>query len=70
MRLQKNLKKAAINFVMSVRPFITYLYTCDDYDDDDDNNNNNSKVNQSPLQVWSGPEGSRKLGFADFMTTT
>ena len=23
-----------------------------------------------PLQAWSGPEGSRKLRFADFMTTT
>jgi len=23
-----------------------------------------------PLQVWSGPEGSRKLRFADFVTTT
>ena len=22
-----------------------------------------------PLQVWSGPEGSRKLSFPDFMTT-
>jgi hypothetical protein len=22
-----------------------------------------------PLRVWSGPEGSRKLGFPDFMTT-
>jgi hypothetical protein len=22
-----------------------------------------------PLQAWSGPEGSRKLGFQDFMTT-
>ena len=22
-----------------------------------------------PLQAWSGPEGSRKLRFADFMTT-
>ena len=22
-----------------------------------------------PLQAWSGPEGSRKLGFSDFMTT-
>ena len=22
-----------------------------------------------PLQAWSGPEGSRKLGFPDFMTT-
>ena len=23
-----------------------------------------------PLQTWSGPEGSRKLRFPDFMTTT
>ena len=23
-----------------------------------------------PLQAWSGPEGSRKLRFPDFMTTT
>jgi hypothetical protein len=23
-----------------------------------------------PLQAWSGPEGSRKLGFPDFMTKT
>jgi hypothetical protein len=23
-----------------------------------------------PLQAWSGPEGSRKLTFPDFMTTT
>jgi len=23
-----------------------------------------------PLQAWSGPEGSRKLRFTDFMTTT
>jgi len=22
-----------------------------------------------PLQAWSGPEGSRNLGFPDFMTT-
>jgi hypothetical protein len=22
-----------------------------------------------PLQAWSGPEGSRKLGFPDYMTT-
>jgi len=22
-----------------------------------------------PLQAWSGPEGSRKLGFTDYMTT-
>jgi len=22
-----------------------------------------------PLQAWNGPEGSRKLGFPDFMTT-
>ena len=24
---------------------------------------------QFPLQAWSGPEGSRKLRFPDFMTT-
>ena len=23
-----------------------------------------------PLQAWTGPEGSRKLGFPDFVTTT
>ena len=29
-----------------------------------------SQVNKSvPLQTWSGPEGSRKLRFPDFMTT-
>ena len=27
------------------------------------------KVNQSPLQAWSGPEASRKLRFPDYMTT-
>jgi hypothetical protein len=27
------------------------------------------KVKQSHLQTWSGPEGSRKLRFSDFMTT-
>jgi len=27
------------------------------------------KVNAVPLQAWSGPEGSRKLRFPDFMTT-
>jgi hypothetical protein len=27
------------------------------------------KVKQSRLQAWSGPEGSRKLRFPDFMTT-
>ena len=30
---------------------------------------NSSKVKSVPLQAWSGPEGSRKLRFADFMTT-
>ena len=29
-----------------------------------------SKVKAVPLQAWSGPEGSRKLRFPDFMTTT
>ena len=28
-----------------------------------------SKVKSVPLQAWSGPEGSRKLRFPDFMTT-
>jgi len=27
------------------------------------------KVKKVPLQAWSGPEGSRKLRFPDFMTT-
>jgi hypothetical protein len=27
------------------------------------------KVKAVPLQTWSGPEGSRKLRFPDFMTT-
>ena len=27
------------------------------------------KGNSVPLQAWSGPEGSRKLRFPDFMTT-
>jgi len=27
------------------------------------------KVKADPLQAWSGPEGSRKLRFPDFMTT-
>ena len=27
------------------------------------------KGNAVPLQAWSGPEGSRKLRFSDFMTT-
>ena len=26
-------------------------------------------VKAVPLQAWNGPEGSRKLGFPDFMTT-
>ena len=29
----------------------------------------NKKGKSVPLQAWSGPEGSRKLGFADIMTT-
>ena len=30
---------------------------------------NNHKGTSVPLQAWSGPEGSRKLRFPDFMTT-
>jgi len=33
------------------------------------NNNNKGKGKAVPLQAWSGPEGSRKLRFPDFMTT-
>ena len=29
-----------------------------------------SKIKAVPLQAWSGPEGSRKLRFPYFMTTT
>ena len=29
----------------------------------------NNKAKAVPLQAWSGPEGSRKLRFPDFMTT-
>jgi hypothetical protein len=29
----------------------------------------NIKGKSDPLQAWSGPEGSRKLRFPDFMTT-
>ena len=35
----------------------------------DDNSNNNNKGKAVPLQAWSGPEGSRKIRFPDFMTT-
>ena len=28
-----------------------------------------NKIKSVPLQAWSGPEGSRKLRFPDFMTT-
>ena len=31
---------------------------------------NITKGKSVPLQVWSGPEGSRKLRFPDFMTTS
>ena len=30
----------------------------------------NSKGKSVPLQAWSSPEGSRKLRFPDFVTTT
>jgi hypothetical protein len=31
--------------------------------------NNANKSKEVPLQTWSGPEGSRKLSFQNFMTT-
>jgi len=37
------------------------------YHNPDDNNKGNGKA--LPLQAWSGPQGSRKLRFLDFMTT-
>ena len=39
------------------------------YNNNNNNNNNNNKGTASPLQAWSGPEGSWKLRFPDFMTT-
>jgi len=33
------------------------------------NDNNNKKGKAVPLQAWSGPEGSRKLKFPEYMTT-
>jgi hypothetical protein len=41
----------------------------DDDDNDDNNNNNKSKGKAVPLKAWSDPEGSRKLGFPDFVST-
>jgi len=32
-------------------------------------NGNNLEGKAVPLQAWSGPEGTRKLRFPDFMTT-
>jgi len=31
--------------------------------------NGRVKCKADPLQAWSGPEGFRKIGFPDFMTT-
>ena len=39
------------------------------YVDSAPNRNEYSKGKSVPLQAWSGPEGSRKLSFPDFMTT-
>ena len=41
----------------------------DNKKNNNNNNNNNNKGKAVPLQAWSGPEGSRKLRFPDFMTT-
>jgi len=40
-------------------------HDCDDDDDDDDK----GKGKAVPLQAWTGPEGSRKLRFPNFVTT-
>jgi len=44
-----------------------YVNSAGQFNDVNNNNNNNKSV---PLQAWSGPEGSRKLRFPDFMTMT
>jgi hypothetical protein len=41
----------------------------DDEEDDDDDDDKIVKDKAVPLQAWSGPEGSRKLRFPDFLTT-
>jgi hypothetical protein len=38
------------------------------FDDDDDGGNNNNNNKAVPVQAWSGPDGSRKLRFPDYMT--
>jgi hypothetical protein len=38
------------------------------YSQNTTNNMSDSKGKAVPLQAWSGPEGSRKLRFPDFMT--
>ena len=43
-----------------------WLYRVNESNDD---NNNNNKGKAVPLQAWSGPEGSRKLRFPEYMTT-
>jgi hypothetical protein len=48
------LRKSSGNFSPTFRDKLSVPYT---------------RVNAVPLQAWSGPEGSRKLRFLDFMTT-
>jgi len=55
--------------VVSDVTHLTYPNDNDSDGDDDDNNNNNNKRKAVPLQAWTGPEGSRKLRFPDFVTT-
>ena len=42
---------------------------CTDNENVSSNTKGKSKGKPVPLQAWSGPEGSRKLRFPDFMTT-
>ena len=62
MLIKKPLKKRAatdnlfITFLISIRAGYQ-------------NSNEAHKGKSVPLQAWSGPEGSRKLWFPDFMTT-
>jgi hypothetical protein len=46
-----------------------YTVACNEFDGSVCKDNSKGKGKAVPLQAWSGPEGSRKLRFPDFMTT-
>ena len=58
--LQFILHRKKVSIIKTGRDVISYMsstYSC------------KGKDKAVPLQAWSGPEGSRKLRFPDFMTT-